>query len=80
MALTPIFWARVFEKHGSRGLLLALVLAFVVSMFLYVMFYYVVPYYFEISDIFEVISGYAILLIGLIVFFLLYWKFVVKKK
>jgi len=80
MALTPIFWSKVFEKQGYRGLVLAIVLAFIVSILLYILFYFVVPQYFELFGILVEIIGYIILLIGLIIFFLLYWKLVVKKK
>ncbi|HHA18638.1 MAG TPA: hypothetical protein ENK70_02920 [Methylophaga sp.] len=56
MALTPIFWANALKKHGSRGLLLALVLAFVVSIIFYTIYYYVVPGFFELSIVVEVVD------------------------
>ena len=79
MALTPIFWTRVLEKHGSRGLLVALILAFVVSIILYALFYYVIPSFFDLSDTVEVFVRYLIMIVGIVIFFLLYWKLVVKK-
>lgn len=79
MALTPIFWTRVLEKHGSRGLIIALILAFVVSIILYALFYYLIPSFFDLPDMVEVFAGYLIMIIGLVIFFLLYWKLVVKK-
>jgi len=79
MALTPIFWSRVLKEHGFHGLLLALGLGFAVSIIPYIIFYYVIPNYFELPWIVEAIAGYIMLLMGLIIFFVLYWKFVVKK-
>ena len=81
MALTPIFWKRVLEKHGSRGLFLALALSIVVSLIFYVLYYFVIPEMFELSPYVEVFLGYLMLrIIPLVVFFVLYWKLVVKKK
>ena len=79
MTLTPIFWSRVLKEHGFRGLLLALGLGFAVSITLYVILYYVIPNYFELPVIVEAICCSVLLLLGLIIFFFLYWKFVVKK-
>jgi zinc transporter ZupT len=80
MALTPIFWARVWKNHGSRGLLLALALSFVVSIIFYVLYYFAIPEMFDLSGIVEVFLGYLMMIIVLVLFFVLYWKFVVKKK
>jgi len=71
MALTPIFWARVF---------LALTLSFVVSIIFYVLYYFVIPELFELSGIVELFLGYLMMIIFLVLFFVLYWKLVVKKK
>ncbi len=80
MALTPIFWANALKKHGSRGLLLALVLAFVVSIIFYTIYYYVVPGFFELSIVVEVTLGFLIIVLALLLFFVLYWKLIVKRK
>jgi len=80
MTPTPIFWARVLEKHGARGLLLAMGLAFLVSIILYVLLYYVIFYLFDVPIMVEVFTRYLISILWLIIFFLSYWKLVVKKK
>jgi len=79
MALTPIFWSKVAKEHGSRGLLLALGLALILSAILYLISYYIIPNYFELPMMTEAVVGYVIMVFGLIIFFVLYWKFVVKK-
>jgi len=80
MTLTPIFWARIWENHGSRGLFLALTLSFVVSIIFYVLYYFVIPELFELSGIVELFLGYIMMIIFLALFFVLYWKLVIKKK
>ena len=80
MALTPIFWTNALKKYGSRGLRLALVLAFVVSIIFYTIYYYVIPEFFELSGVVEVILGFLMSMLALVLFFVLYWKLIVKKK
>jgi len=80
MAITPFFWMRTLENHGSRGLALALIIGFVVYLIFYVILHFVLPSLFELSYYIEVFGNYIIMILGLVIFFLLYWRLVVKNK
>lgn len=80
MALTPIFWARVWKNHGYRGLFLALTISFIISAIFYILYYLAIPEMFDLSVTAKVFLGYLMMAIVLILFFVLYWKLVVKKK
>ena len=72
--VTPVFWYNVFKRHGSRGLLISLLVAIIISGLIWV-FLYPLGFHETIGDI----GRLLLYIVGVVIFIVFYWAYMVKK-